>query len=435
MKNSSVYTLFFVVIFLTNNCLADILFLNFNRNTSAVKAAQRAARTRGERLIVLPPSPRPRDYKLNPDQLTSELENIRRQHIVISSVVFSGHDGGGFFSGHDGTIESFQVNRIMRDFPDIAASVKTLVLRGCYSATLNQVQEGSSWRQAFPNLHLIAGWEGRAPSSERQSSKEYVEDILTLAPQLVAAADATQVTRLYRQIGLYDTTHNAAWIRTCQDSFYMRSEDAAHNRDPFSFSDMSSLCSSKRSEFEEKKQIIESYFYAVDDAHQNPPSNTSSSELRSAYSMLRQWEHCLKPEYLGALADSPMLNPDMIIRLIFFKNVAGNFARLMDLPGLQAAIGAFWTPPMSPLTLPDFRHATRAQVNHWITSLGEFTAQAQENFSHLPVLEQTPEKFRLLAKLRLAYSLSNNILHRLEPEYLPFSWVEPGSTTQSRLRF
>ena len=56
---------------------------------------------------------------------------------------------------------------------------------------------------------------------------------------------------------------------------------------------------------------------------ENPPENTSNSELRSLYNKLQDGKHC-REVFEGQGVSFP--DPEKVLRLIFFKNVKNNFS-------------------------------------------------------------------------------------------------------------
>src|SRR5690606_4236248 len=75
-----------------------VLFLDANDSPREIEKAREAACARGERLVVV-----------EPDNLKSGIKQLADQNTPISSLIASGHDGGGSFYGLNGDMSKTQI--------------------------------------------------------------------------------------------------------------------------------------------------------------------------------------------------------------------------------------------------------------------------------------------------------------------------------------
>ena len=217
---------------------ADILMLDLNNSRSEYAAAKRAAESRGEKVIRIPPitpelekqfqtssdqiwtsfvqkrsacegdapdadtcgaatatyDAANNDYKklvstvpkVDGKMLEQQLATLRTQGTKVSAMIVSGHDGdrdyGGVFS-KDINSETIQ-NAFNKNKP-VGDEMRALLLWGCYTGTVADYRD--EWRDSFSNLNLIAGFDAMGPKGNRPSSAKYMQDILQKEKRLTEA--------------------------------------------------------------------------------------------------------------------------------------------------------------------------------------------------------------------------------------------------------
>ena len=332
------------LLLLSGTALADILFLNFNGNTSSIAAAKKAALKRGEKVVVYPNET---IKKITSASLDLIFKDVTAKKLNITNISLSGHDGGGSFAGKDGDIGKEDIRKALTKYPAIKNSVKSLLLRGCYSATMGQVQSQSTsdWRMIFPKVEFIAGYNDPAESSERAESKEFVEDMLSLENEFLHDKTLKEVVSTFKEVGLYNQMDAAVWIRQCNsfgpstshDGVYLSSDMAAQNTSPVLISEERKRCEKTRQETEKHMAIFSKYFNGSQKGFERPPSEHQGTDLRAAYSYIRQNEHCI-PILMPDLATA--FNPDRMIRLIYYDYIVSNFKDMYPSAPITKAIEA-----------------------------------------------------------------------------------------------
>ena len=396
---------------------ADILVLNFNRNNSTVAAAKRAATERGERVIEIP-----RGRELDAESLRGYLNEIESQNIDISSMVFSGHDGGGEFSGEDGSLGKYELAEVMQDFPRISESTRSLVLRGCYTATPYEVfaTDEESWRGIFPNINMIAGYVDGAPSSEREESKSFVEEILSLESEMYIESSVENITEMFEDISNSRWTTNALAIRTCfEDDFrFVERSLVAQGIGALSEQEISDLCNQE--EISAQLEVVSAYYYAQSEEHANPPLEKRGTDLRDAYSYLQRNNHCmiLMDQYM-----KPSLGAQ--IRLIYFDYIKSNFMDQFqdDMTDLEESIRWYNSISDDDISLPiDIESMTRAEINSLIHRLTGLTYADYIGVDQPTFGLQYRDDPRMEDLVRVT-SIMEQVLFNLDEEIVPFDWV------------
>lgn len=353
-----------------NPAQADILFIDLNASSSEVQAAKAAAEKRGEKLLVFPEIPSELQGKIRGfkreihrfeekrallramrqkakkgpewDRLHAEisaidekvrplrkalarfleenkiefdlskvrglLERYQNEQRSISSVIISGHQAFEGYFGEVGQLETPELAKLFGKFPELARQVSSAYLWGCYSATKDQLR---LWKDIFPNLYVVGGFDGSAPTEERSFDTEYLTTLLVQEKKISEQTDAKKLLKYYRSIK--DVQFTRAVL--CVGELYANREGV---------SDVNAQCDPK--EIETLKRAIEDYqkyLHADVSGYEDVPPNTQASIVRTAYSLLRKLSHC--PELKDHVSER-----DRMTRLIFFKTVAQNFQRIFE---------------------------------------------------------------------------------------------------------
>lgn len=403
------------------NAYADILFLNFNRNNSSIAAAQKAAKKRGEKVIVFPNAT---IKKITPETLKTILAEVEESN--ISNIVMSGHDGGGHFAGKDGDISKINIANSLGDYPKLTASVKSLVLRGCYSATMGQVQSQMTddWRILFPNLQFVAGYSDSAESSEKPQSKEFVEDMLSLEAEFLQATDLDKINGTFKKLGLYNQMNAAVWMKPCNEcdlnkadsGVYVTSGLVKKNQPAISIADERDRCMAIADKIVPHLEVVANFYNGDKAGFERPPKEHQGTSLRAAYTFLRQNEHCLP---ILAPEQAEAFNPDRIIRLIYFDYMVSNFQDHYPAAPIQELIAKHMPKEwQEPLKYPDLKTATRLEINQFVANLEGASAHLYQSATSPDSAEGQIAKKLFTHSQRMNAALSN-----LMPFHVPFSWV------------
>lgn len=333
-----------------------ILFIDTNNSEPEIATAQRAACSRGERLVIVPKNYQ--DYgrytsavesanralsrcTSNCDQLTArasqayvELENfknsqkstrestkealdeLKAQNAKMKTFIISGHDGGGSFGGSKGNFSRHELATLMKDYDEIN-EVQSLMLLGCYTGVQKEVIE---WKNIFKDARLIAGYDGSAPLSDKPLGHQYITEILTKEPQLLAQANQSRL-QAYARANIRSLFQmNTAMYLNCGpgeggNEFYYASKAKTKQFTQFDINE----CLKKGDEIDALSLKVSAY----ESGELEPPTNTSSGELRQIYNQARALEHCV--EILGR---GPNVNN--VFNLLFYEGVKKNFAKFYE---------------------------------------------------------------------------------------------------------
>lgn len=438
---------------------ADILFFDFNGAPEEKAAAERAANARGEKMIVIPNTSTAEMNKFNAssselskvywtlqstgcfnEKPPSACEGIRQKHndleakiiahqkkynidsdsvqkvvndlakngTQVSSIVISGHDGNGDFGGTYGMMSSLEFAKMAQDNPKVFENMRGLMLWGCYTATPGEVE--LNWKKAFPNVELIAGYDGRAPLANSPSSSKYLEDVLKKEKTLAKIKDRSELEKQFKGLQDISNVHGAL----CAGDLY------ASRKGVLDMVILKEMCKSMPLEkWNERVSCYKTGQMGCEDV----PKDTSHGELRQIYNEVQAHTHC--NEFAGN-SGRQTPNADEIIRLIYFGNVKDNLNKnhrdeIASLNEILSKLGA-----SNGLSLKDLDKLSRADLIKSLQNIDNFLTERSKAIDPL----QDPH----LAELLAAKSLTNGIaltLSDIQPRCSPFRWVEPNEGGKS----
>jgi len=352
---------------------ADILLFDLNISELELQGAKAAATARGENLIVFPDMPESNrkqiqqyssrevqvhdrlyeiSLELNKSGLTDaqsqalieedgklsvEEENIRqarepfiqgytfdyegldkvfadlaKNKVQLSSVIVSAHAGPGIFQGLVATFSSNQLNQAIQKYSaENGTSIHSLLLWGCYTATLNDLQ---FWKAAIPSADLIFGFGVIAPSGIRPASGLLLEDVLRKEAMLASIQDLPTLNKEFDDLQDVRLTSAAAAIGDTY--FEVGAKPVPLNSEP--------SCANLLAAYSKYQSVFEKYSTATETGYENPPVDTHHSNLRDYYSAIQEGTGCSMVQS-NPSAFSGMPSENSILALIFFENVRKNF--------------------------------------------------------------------------------------------------------------
>ena len=328
------YSLFFFVLFVSFSAIAAcgnkidptkvILFVDTNNSELEIATAEKAACARGEKFVSVP-----RDYpttsRLLDAPAKAAMEDIRKSNAKLKSVIISGHDGGGQFSGSKGGFGSVQLQMLMKEYKDID-EVNSALLLGCYTGVQLEMMK---WRGIFPKIRLIGGYDGSAPLGDRPQGHQYITELLSKESQLIQQTDQKRLQNFTNSNLRSLSGLNAAVFIQCDetlkdDGYYFNSK---HRENGFAKMD------TKRC-FDDVviDKLIEDFskYYS---GEVEPPKDTVNGETRSIYNRARSLEHCYEIRGKGVNATSAF-------NIVFYEAVKKNFVNFFkdDLEKVSAEV-------------------------------------------------------------------------------------------------
>lgn len=238
------------------------------------------------------------------------LKEIKKLNGKMSSIIISGHDGGGSFGGHKGRFTKEELGEMIGKYKDIN-EVKSLMLLGCYTGVQKEIID---WKKLFPDVKMIAGYDDSAPLSDKPFGHQYITELLTKEKDLIANADQEKLKKFVgANIKSLGQLHSAVYVN-CEESGGQELYYSSKKRDK-GFSEYGAKeCMSKGPEFEAIATSIAAYA----SGEKEPPQDTARGEIRQLYIQARNLEHC--EVFLGK-----QLNVNAIFNLLFYEGIKSSF--------------------------------------------------------------------------------------------------------------
>lgn len=300
-------TLITVFIFIYSSTLLasnKVLFIDANNNPGEIKVARETAKLQGKELIVYPSGKK----GITVEDIAELIEKNQ-----FSSVTFSGHSGGMLFYGEFGEILLKKLIDRVKDHPN-AKHIESLYLLGCNSGNKSKMM---FWREAFPNIKFIAGFDGTAPLGSNQAGLNYYRDIMSKEEQIIQSANSNQMKKNLESVkGI--TAFPTSVLVECQANIDFLYQPKTRLGSQFEKFSMGNDCESVVSYFDVKyKDSLKEFVNRNKDPRAEPPA-----KLREIYEALRQKEHC--EEEVKGQADA---NQFLFVRFMneFDKNFLNYF--------------------------------------------------------------------------------------------------------------
>src|SRR5690606_25008037 len=118
--------------------------------------------------------------------LKKNLIDLAKNGTAITSLIVSGHDGGGSVHGDMSGIDKSEILSSLSEAygnnKKLLDQLQSLLLWGCYTSTPAEVL---SWKEGLPGLKLISGFHGRGPGNDKQAAHTLLKDFLIKEKRLV----------------------------------------------------------------------------------------------------------------------------------------------------------------------------------------------------------------------------------------------------------
>lgn len=441
--------IWFFVLLISVDIFADILFIDVNDSPKEITSAKKAAEKRGEKLIVIPSSEQIKSdpsitkirneiarletarskCKNNCDDLDDKiyeqkelyntqlknkklyldseginyhLNQLKKKNVTITSVIVSGHDGNGEFFGLNGSFTETDFSEAIHDNAPIGDSIRSLMLWGCYATNISGAF--NLWKDSAPNIEMIAGFNEIAPSNIRQSSFDYLEDVLVKEKQLTAEKDAKALQKAFL---------NLKSVTQMKSALCVRDNYVTPNR-ANSLKELKNMCTPP----EKLSAITKKYNCYIKglEGCTDIPTDTRNGEIRKFYNQLQDVSHCdlVDPHF--------SLDASALLRLVFFNTVRDNFSSSygQELDRFDNDLKLAGIP--NSLLLNRFNKDNRSTVIKKITDLSKYL-----NSKKSIAKSNTPE-FKKLDRLDTALGVIRNAIGELNPDYIYSGFIDPGST-------
>ena len=300
-----------------------ILFVDANNSPAEIKGAAEAACARGETFEVIPG----KGQQVDGEVLKMQLRQYASKNISVSSVIASGHDGGGTIHGVQGGVDKYEIIAALKESyktkPHLLNDMKSIYMWGCWTMGPSEVEV---WKDELPNIKLAAGFMDMGPLNTTRAAHSVLKDMLIKEKSLVEESDKQKLKRAIS--GITDINQTLAAVYTdaiCGDMYYYRTQgdhQEGNQSDNPLFTrgthyvefDKSFDCKTMAAEIEQKRVELIKYFYGTLPLPEDKPG----SPIRGIYSFMRHASKCIKPNHI--------LNPDRVFLLRFYEAVKENFA-------------------------------------------------------------------------------------------------------------
>lgn len=451
-----IFTLFLSTGLLAAECLRPVdplrvvVFVDTRNSTQEVASAKRAACERGETFKHI-------GKNINYNNFSKEMTTLAHQGKAVTSLVVSGHDGGGSIHGDNGNeLDKDDVIKAMKlayqKKPALLNKFQSVHMWGCWT---NGPGEVASWRKELPSLKLISGFIDMAPINTAKASSTILEDILKKERELLNKKDKKDLHDSLKLIENINQTFAAVYIEACNENLYyyrkdrLEDDDIENTSDPrftpgahYVNFDNTFNCQKKPADYLEKREKIKRYYLGYDPI----PQDTAGGELRGLYKFARNNSQCLSRD--------PVFNGDRLLMMTFFENVKQNFSRTFktEINEADAAyreiIASMKNPGFDRWDLPVLKDLKKTMLDHQsdyfkatnATITNKNRLQIRKMLMHLDtvlkhnalVIPSVERKFRKLKVLREKMEI---YLFQLNPNCMDFiEWHDaaPGYAPEAQ---
>lgn len=362
-----------------------VLMISFHDGAAEERGAAEAACARGERLVVLPkPSPEAQQVRsqydaimrrlvsletayercstedclnqittqthsiygeagplgsrleeLRPDylsQLQSFIESSRANSTKVSSMIISGHDGGGDYYGDYGSTNIAEISEMVSQNQGAFADTSTLLLMGCWTSPPDQVDQ---YRSIFPKLRVLGGFVGSAPASTREAAGTYVSGLLRGEKNLPRNNSRASVQAMINSVQNMNIVTSGVYINpACEETetspayYYISPANNSHEIPE----GMRPGINVYQGQSTRDLACVRAFgggdtggsfdWNAILQYYQGEREPENNPELRGLYSFLRNNSHCFENEVSFA-----PVTPDQVLFLRFYQDTKKNFEK------------------------------------------------------------------------------------------------------------
>ena len=391
---------------------------------------------------------------VTPERIKKEISTLADQNKAVSSLIASGHDGGGTFGGGDiaGTFTREDLASALKNAyqtkPNLLQQLGSVYMWGCYTMGPSEV---SAWKEDFPQLKVTAGFYDKAPLAHIESSWTILKDLMLQEQKLYNSNDDQTLLKNINAVRNINNTYVALNVQNkCGSKYYYNTVGSKYSQLPsakkgnhfINFGDVPN-CQETAPEREKVRVELIKYFYGS----KSLPGNTSESDLRDMYGMLRAQENCINQRHI--------MNPDRVLLLIFqnavnanfennnlelLKNAQKDFDQLLSLAELNLKknpadkkalqLKKYLDENKAKFFSSDFQFRSRKEINDMIHFIEGITHQQLTQSTHIPAV-----KLNNLKRLKKGMDL---YLFNLSPECMDtVDWhsITPGRKPEQKCKF
>ena len=243
------------------------------------------------------------------------LKKMQNSGATISSLVVSGHHSGDrYFGGSlDFGLNDKSLKDALKKYPKVSGSMKALYEWACETG-LGTIVE---WRNEFPSLKMVLGYEKRGPLAATLADHTILQDALTREAQLLQVQDVKSAQKILNGIKNSSATNLVGAINNCFAGVPNANVKASTFEEAKIF-----RCKDTRydlmgafEDYQKYKEAEEETFLDVPDEN----SDESTNLIRGFYDRTVREKAC----YQQFQIKIPPANE--IVSLIHFKTILANF--------------------------------------------------------------------------------------------------------------
>ncbi len=260
------------------------------------------------------------EYEMTSDNIKKALASVKDSKATISTLIVSGHDGGGEISG-DYIKGAFTKSEFFEVYDEVYSGeekkdLSSILLWGCYTGTYS---EATDWKSQFPNAKAIVGFYDSAPLATRPASADLMLDFLQKEHDLYKIEDEQTLKKSIQGLKSILYTQPGMLINACHDEeiYYSHFQDGDRRKTFYlTPKDADAQCKLVQDEWAENKKGVYQYYL---DGNREIPDNIRGSDIRQIYGLVRQNEKCFK--------DSLNIDANKVGLLLFWNGVRENFSQ------------------------------------------------------------------------------------------------------------
>lgn len=361
-KYKVIYIVVIILHLSSSDAAADIVVLNLNDNESTVKTIIDYALNNNLRTVVYPNENIGEVNNESIKVIVNELENYD-----IDTLIISGHYTPGAFSGKNGELKQKKLLDSIIKSTKLKESIKHLVLRGCYTTRINEILKGSEWRQSLTNLNYIAGYDGRAWSSETVLSRQFVYDALKQKQAFLNSSSADDLAVAFENIRNHTQSSLAIWTKTNDNEYYISTKSLGRNNHLVDFKKINFTCSLNHETRIKYNELVKKYDDGVDPGFERPPSDTDKGSMRRVYEWLLKNQHCIT---LQVWDRSIYDDANKAAGLLFFDRLTHNYQNIYNQSEFRQLLDSYNEVADTKIIAPELSEASRFEIKSFVYQLG-----------------------------------------------------------------
>ncbi|MDA9793104.1 hypothetical protein N9B72_00830 [Bacteriovoracaceae bacterium] len=395
--------------------LADILFVDFNRSMSEVKAAKEAAKIRGEKLITIPKytSEQISTVTANQYQITkiqtkinnlykkeyndvnkakinqlykdqqkyhdrigesigalkfelsdidARVKQLNKNGTKITSVVLSGHSNGDRIWGDNATHASYsRIIDTFQKYPDTFEEFNSVFTAACYSMT---PEKAHMWSKNFDSLSMCYGYSKSGPGHSTSAAPSTIKDGLIDESNIIKANSAQKVKS--QLLGIENARYTTAALYLPSCGYY---SDMSGVNEHMSVLVGDCDLSIKRidPEYSTLKKVYLNYKNAVA-GHEDPSIDNGHTKIRAFYNLYQQLPgECQTKENLPGY--------DKVLALIKYDHIKENYDIFYGAAKKKLDVFSDWAGMKSSMKMPVAKDMTRAELKNYLKNFDKDLAK------------------------------------------------------------